>query len=59
MSDQCKNCTVRGDLKACKSTPCFHHENWYAIQLESKIEELTKENERLKAEIEDPWKRLD
>ena len=28
MSDQCMNCTVRGDLKECLSTDCSQHESW-------------------------------
>lgn len=32
MTDQCKNCTVRGDIKTCLQTSCFHHENWIAEQ---------------------------
>ena len=46
MTDQCQNCTVRGDIDACRSTPCFHHENWYA-----KVQ--TVDIKRLKEEIED------
>ena len=42
MSDQCNNCTLKGDFKACKSAACFHHENWYARQMQSQIEQLTK-----------------
>ena len=37
MTDQCKNCTVRGDLKACLVTECFQHENWYAIEQQKRI----------------------
>jgi hypothetical protein len=32
MTDQCKHCTVRGDIKNCLQTQCFHHENWIAEQ---------------------------
>lgn len=37
MSDQCKNCLVRGNINVCLSKPCFHHENWIltAIQAEA------------------------
>jgi hypothetical protein len=28
MSDQCKNCIVRGDYQKCLKTPCFRHESW-------------------------------
>lgn len=37
MSDQCKHCTVRGNLTECKKTPCGHHENWYAIEQQKLI----------------------
>ena len=38
MTDQCGNCTLKGDLKACQEASCFHHENWYAIQLNNEIQ---------------------
>ena len=41
MSDQCKHCLVRGKIKACKETPCSHHENWYAVEQQKKIDALT------------------
>lgn len=28
--DQCKFCTVRGDIKACEETNCGTHDDWYA-----------------------------
>ena len=28
MSDQCINCTARGDYAKCVNTPCSHHESW-------------------------------
>ncbi len=40
MTDQCKHCTVRGDLKKCLSTDCHHHENWYAKEQQKKIDDL-------------------
>ena len=40
MSDQCRHCTLRGDIKKCKSTECFHHENWYAKEQQKLINEL-------------------
>ena len=33
MSDQCKNCTARGDLDKCLSVPCGNHENWAFKQI--------------------------
>ena len=40
MSDSCKHCTVRGDIKACVATPCHTHDSWYAKQLQRRIREL-------------------
>jgi hypothetical protein len=44
MSDQCKNCTVRGDINLCNNTPCSIHESWRDIdimyQLAAKDQEL-------------------
>ena len=44
MSDQCRCCLLRGDLRECRKSPCFHHENWYAV-------EMIKENEHLRSII--------
>ena len=41
--DQCKPCTLYGDLAGCKVTPCGHHENWYAKELQAEIERLRAE----------------
>lgn len=38
--DECKHCIVRGDISKCKETPCNHHENWYAIEQQKKIDNL-------------------
>ena len=40
MSDQCVHCTERGDIQRCRSTECFQHENWYAVELEKEISKL-------------------
>jgi len=40
MTDQCKHCDLRGDLKKCKSTDCFQHENWYAVEQQKVIDDL-------------------
>ena len=47
MSDQCKHCTVRGDIKDCLSTECFQHENWYAVKQQEHINELQAQNVKL------------
>lgn len=52
MSDQCKHCTIRGDIKLCKAAKCWHHENWYALEQAKTINQLREENERLKTMIE-------
>jgi len=41
--DQCQHCTVRGDLKACKVTPCNQHDSWYAVTMQAKIAALEKD----------------
>ena len=38
MTDQCKHCTVRGDIAACRATECFKHEDWYSKQLQAELE---------------------
>ena len=43
--DECRNCTVRGDLTACALTKCSKHHTWYADQLRAEVE-------RLKVELE-------
>jgi len=52
MSDQCKNCTLRGDIKACQAVECSHHESWYVSavkeQLEADKAQLQRENAELK-----------
>ena len=42
MTDQCKFCTHRGDLKACLADTCSHHENWYAKAQQDVIDQLLK-----------------
>ena len=48
MSDQCKNCTLRGDLTQCMLTDCTQHDSWMVKQLERQLEEVQKENTQLK-----------
>jgi len=38
MTDQCKHCTVRGDIKSCRVTPCHKHEDWYSKQLQAELD---------------------
>ena len=44
MSDQCKNCGARGNLRECRETTCSFHESWYVQSLEA-------ENARLRHEV--------
>ena len=37
MSDQCRTCTSRGNFKLCVETPCFHHENWYEVEMQRRL----------------------
>ena len=48
MTDQCMNCQCKGDIKKCLATDCGHHENWYAIEQQKKIDELQLEKEDLR-----------
>ena len=43
MSDQCKHCTMRGDITEYLATECFQHESWYAIQQQATIATLTEQ----------------
>ena len=40
MTDTCKHCTARGDIKMCRTTPCHTHDSWYAQQQDKEIEKL-------------------
>lgn len=40
MADQCKHCSLRGDLKACLATECSKHEDWYAVEQQKRINKL-------------------
>lgn len=53
MTDQCKHCTLRGDIKKCKAAECFHHENWYAVQQQSEIDMLKQQRDELLAALKD------
>jgi len=56
MTDQCKHCTVRGDLRACLAVECFQHESWYAIEQQKRIDKLTAALEEFKKQYSlSPW----
>lgn len=38
--DQCKGCTLRGDITACEAVECSNHDNWYPQQLKAELEQL-------------------
>lgn len=44
--DECKHCTVRGNLAACSETKCNIHDSWY-------VQALLARHNALEAEIED------
>ena len=37
ISDECRNCSVRGDLDKCRLTPCVYHNTWIVKELESRL----------------------
>jgi len=39
--DQCKHCTIRGDLRKCISDDCSIHNSWYAIELSNEVKRLS------------------
>jgi len=49
MSDQCRTCTVRGNLNKCLSLKCFQHENWFARTLLDRIGKLERVRNEAKA----------
>lgn len=52
MTDQCKHCTLRGDITACKATPCYKHEDWYAVEQQKQLDQLTAINQELVEALE-------
>ena len=38
--DECKHCTLRGDIKSCRAAICSHHESWYAKHQQEYIDKL-------------------
>lgn len=40
MSDECRNCEVRGDIVKCRETKCSQHDSWYATELEAENKKL-------------------
>jgi hypothetical protein len=54
MTDQCKNCTYRGDIKACQAAECHKHDDWYSVKLNERIAELESMLESRTKEV-DNW----
>jgi hypothetical protein len=44
MTDQCKGCTLRGDIKECEAVECSNHDNWYVVELKKQIAIIKDEN---------------
>lgn len=40
MTDQCKTCVLRGNIKKCQESECWVHEGWYAEYLNNRVNEL-------------------
>jgi len=56
MIDECKNCSLMGDLKKCKVVLCSKHENWYAQALEAEIKALVYGlKELISQDYKDEW----
>lgn len=47
MTDQCRHCQLRGNLKACMAIECSKHEDWYPQQLQQQNDKLTADNAAL------------
>jgi hypothetical protein len=45
MSNQCKNCTLSGNIEQCEKVECSQHDSWYVEQLEARVKELEVESE--------------
>ena len=43
--DQCRHCSIRGDIETCLQTPCGVRDNWFA-------ETIMDENRALKEKLE-------
>ena len=53
MSDQCQNCTLRGDYETCIKTECFHHENWINKVRINKIKSLERQLEEMESLVKE------
>lgn len=52
MSDQCRHCTLRGDIERCRAADCGHHANWYALEQQAEIERLRETLKAIKPAID-------
>ena len=51
-SDECRNCSVRGDLDKCRLTPCVYHNTWIVKELESRISAMQEVCEKARGAID-------
>ena len=50
--DECRTCTVRGDIEKCLQAQCSTHEYWIVQELQSQITVLQDRNEVLQESID-------
>lgn len=53
MSDQCKFCSIMGNIDKCLASECSQHDNWISEQHKIRYTALQAENEKLKSDISD------
>ncbi len=56
--DQCKNCTLRGDVSACERETCNLHDSWYVETLRLKVHNQEVAIFRLEAKVKQLSSRL-
>lgn len=44
MSDECRHCTIKGDIRKCKETYCSKHTYWYSQEIAAENRNLEHEN---------------
>lgn len=53
MSDQCRHCTMRGDIEGCEEAECGYHGNWYAVEKNKQLDQIREENAALKEKLKE------
>ena len=51
MSDNCKGCSLRGDIALCEVEPCSGHDGWYIEQVKAQLAAVTQELEQAKVKL--------